>query len=315
MNLDELFSTKNEEKIMSVLQVLLNYVNKYGFMTHDRKIALFDLAEITGIHLMPLHFYNPIPQKNKLKHKDFSPYKAVGIQLNASKQFSLLSSFQLYFDELADIPYEKPQLEHQYYYGNPAFCGIDANIYYAFIRKFQPAKIIEVGAGFSTMMAAQAMRINQTGTLTAIEPHPFETLKKGFDGLHQCIEKNVQDVDLSLFESLEKNDILFIDDSHVSKIGSDVNHLLLRILPILKSGVIVHVHDIFIPYEYPEEWIRNLNLFWNEQYVFQAFLTHNTQFEVLLANYFLSQTDFLKLKELLPNSPHHIGCSFWIKKI
>ncbi|MCS7461929.1 class I SAM-dependent methyltransferase [Paenibacillus doosanensis] len=305
--------TLSDRESLSLLMWLVTGIARYGFLTHERKMAIFDKAEQLGVHMMPVHFYSPVPPKNELTPRDFAKYDACGIDLNAGEQFSRLESMAPFLSELADIPYDPPASEHQYYYNNSAFCGIDASVYYAMIRQAQPARVIEVGAGFSTLMAASAIRKNGRGTLTAIEPYPSDVLQKGFEGLHRLIPSKVQDVDTALFESLEKNDILFIDNSHVSKIGSDVNHLLLRVLPRLRSGVIVHLHDLFIPYEYPEDWVKQLNLFWNEQYVAQALLTHSTKFEVWLAHYFLSQTDYDKLRALLPHSPHHIGSSFWIK--
>lgn len=122
---------------------------------------------------------------------------------------------------------------------------------------------------------------------TAIEPHPYDWLDRGVAGITQLIRSPVQEVNLSEFEGLGHNDILFIDSSHVLKIGSDVCFEYLEVLPRLGRGVVVHIHDIFLPAQYPEDWLRESRFFWNEQYVLQAFLTHNNSFEVIWPGHYV----------------------------
>ena len=148
--------------------------------------------------------------------------------------------------------------------------------------------IIEVGSGFSSLLAAEAIARNDSSALICIEPFPPEFLRKGFPGLHSLIEKKVQDIDLEFFSQLDSGDILFIDSSHTVKIGGDVNYLFLEVLPRLKPGVIVHVHDIFFPFDYRRDWVMDEFRFWTEQYLLQAFLTFNSEFEVLMANRYLA---------------------------
>ena len=120
-----------------------------------------------------------------------------------------------------------------------------------------------------------------------IDPYPNEVLKRGFPGLSRLIPEKVQDVPISEFMTLGDNDILFIDSSHVLKTGSDVHYEYLEVLPRLNRGVIVHVHDIFLPAEYPREWVLGEHRFWNEQYLLQAFLAFNESFEVLWAGSYM----------------------------
>jgi hypothetical protein len=151
--------------------------------------------------------------------------------------------------------------------------------------------------------------------LTCIEPYPAPFLQDGFPGMGDLIAKRVQEVPFDFFQQLEENDILFIDSSHVSKCGSDVNYELLEVVPRLKPGVIVHVHDIFLPGEFPREWMREQLLFWNEQYLLHAFLAFNADFEVLLMNNYLGKYHGDALKAALPSSNWWGGGSFWFRRM
>ena len=182
------------------------------------------------------------------------------------------------------------------------------------IRHFQPRLIIEVGSGFSSLVLGQAAEKNKNSGLICIEPFPREFLRERFPGLQSLIEKKVQDIGLELFSQLASGDILFIDSSHTVKIGSDVNYLFLEVLPRLNPGVIVHVHDIFLPFDYRRDWVLDEFRFWTEQYLLQAFLTFNSEFDVLLANYYLSHYHQAQLQAAFPDLPRWIGGSFWIRR-
>src|SRR5436309_6462906 len=159
---------------------------------------------------------------------------------------------------------------------------MDALVAYCMVRQFQRRLIIETGSGLSSLLLAQAAAKNNGATLICIEPFPQKFLKEGFPGLRSLIEKKAQDIDLEFFSQLESGDILFIDSSHTVKIGGDVNYLFLEVLPRLKPGVIVHVHDIFLPFDYRRDWVMDEFHFWSEQYLLQAFLSFNAEFEVLM---------------------------------
>jgi hypothetical protein len=303
-----------ETEIKSFLTYLLIFVGRNGFLNFERRSELFDIAEKMGIHIMPTHFYNPVPVVNELSDEVWKPYDVNGLGIDSSKQLKLLLEMKEYIKEMDETPLEKTEIEHQFYFNNPALSGMDAFIYHGFIRKFNPKTILEVGSGYSTMVAAKAALSNKSTELHIIEPFPFDFLRNGFPGLSRLIEKKVQEVPLEEFKKLKKNDILFIDNSHVSKIGSDVNYLFLRILPQLNEGVIVHIHDIFLPYEYPEEWVKDKKIFWNEQYLLHSFLLCNDQYEVLMSNFFLGMQHQIELKEIMPRAQHFGGGSFWIRK-
>jgi len=156
------------------------------------------------------------------------------------------------------------------------------------VRYFKPRLIIEVGSGFSSLVMGRAAAKNGNAPLVCVEPFPREFLRERFPGLQTLVERNVEQIDLEFFSQLRSGDILFIDTSHTVRIGGDVNYLFLEVLPRLNPGVIVHVHDIFLPFEYRRDWVLDEFRFWTEQYLLQAFLTFNSEFEVLLANYFLT---------------------------
>jgi hypothetical protein len=159
------------------------------------------------------------------------------------------------------------------------------------IRRLRPSKILEIGSGNSTYISAMAtVRNKEQGSdceLICIEPFPNVILRKGFPGLSRLVVRPMQEVSLAEFENLGENDILFIDSSHMLKIGSDVQRIYLEVLPVLKKGVVVHIHDIFLPAEYPRQWVMEHRMFWNEQYLLQAFLTFNERFEVLWAGSYM----------------------------
>ena len=171
-----------------------------------------------------------------------------------------------------------------------------------------------MGSGFSSLVAAEAISKNTDSALICIEPFPADFLRQGFPGLQSLIEKKVEDIDLEFFSQLDSGDILFIDSSHTVKIGGDVNFLFLEVLPRLRPGVIVHVHDICLPFDYRRDWVMGEFRFWTEQYLLQAFLSFNSDYEVLLANHYLAHYYLEDLKRTFPNSPWWHGGSFWMQR-
>jgi hypothetical protein len=248
----------------------------------------FDAFQARGLHVLPVHYYSPVPDTRELKPELWqSNSEMVGIKIDEEKAKSLLHEFSnLYGKEYNAFPTEAQTDRKHYYRNNPAFHFPDAAILYCFIRKLRPKRMIEIGSGFSTLVALGALQANRADDpgyqceFTAIEPYPPDYLN-GVDGSPKIVRSFLQDVPLKLFESLGADDILFIDSTHVLRTGSDVQREFLEILPRVGSGVVVHVHDIFLPAEYPRDWIMKSRFFWNEQYLLQAFLAFNQQFEVL----------------------------------
>ena len=287
-------------------------------------IRLFPLWQRMGFSIIRNHFYQPIPVVRMLKNELWlRESELVGVNINDQVQVELLREFSSRFkDEYETFPKNKAQKPYQYYINNGSFESVDCEILHCMIRHHSPKKMIEIGAGFSTYLAAQAILRNEEetghrGRLITIDPYPNEVLRTGFPGLSQLICEKVEDIDLSEFVELKEDDILFIDSSHVLKIGNDVQYEYLEILPRLNRGVIVHFHDIFIPREYPKNWVLESYRFWSEQYLLQAFLAFNSAYEVLWAGSYMHLKHPEKLEEAFNSYDRRAGVgpgSFWIRK-
>ena len=293
----------------------------------------YRIFEEAGFHITPNHFYYPIPDTSVLGDNLWEKEsELVGLDMNVSEQLRLLQQVFPKFKEEYNFPTAKNNVsnEHDFYLNNFNFCAGDAEVLHSMIRYFKPKKIVEIGSGFSTYLSARAALMNKekdgvNTELIAVEPFPNDTLKRGFPGLSALIQKPLEQVDLDLFLSLEANDILFIDSSHVLKIGGDVKYEYLDILPRLGSGVIIHSHDIFFPCEYPKNWALDNHWFWTEQYLLQAFLAFNSAFEILWATQYMTRKYLNELKLAFPSfeniSPTDIKVgtaigsgSLWIKR-
>ncbi len=276
---------------------------------------LFQNWERHGFHVTPARFNQPIPDTQSLAETLWTrPSGLISIDMNERAQLELLRSFSNFRDEYQRFPTEPTGKHDQFYLGNRLFDGVDALLAYCMVRHFQPRCVIEVGSGFSSLVMGRAAAKNGNAPLVCVDPFPREFLREKFPGLQTLVERNVQQIDLEFFSQLHSGDILFIDSSHTVKIGGDVNYLFLEVLPRLSPGVIVHVHDIFLPFEYRRDWVLDEFRFWTEQYLLQAFLTFNSEFEVLLANYFLSHYHEEALKSAFPDLDRWIGGSFWMRR-
>ncbi|NQV15314.1 class I SAM-dependent methyltransferase [bacterium] len=275
----------------------------------------------SGFHITLNHFYSPIPDTKDLKNRDLWDRDAEmpGINMNEDGQLNLLLTFFANFKEEYDkFPYDKTSTPYEYYVNNDGFESVDGEILYCMICHFKPRKIFEIGSGNSTYLSAQAVLKNNKNTeLIIFDPYPNGTLRRGFPGLSKLEITKIENVDLARFKELVENDILFIDSSHVLKIGSDVQYLYLEVLPRLNKGVIVHIHDIFMPAEYKKEWVLKDYIFFTEQYLLQAFLTFNDSFEVLWAASYMHMKHPDKLEASFSSYKRNERWpgSFWIRKI
>jgi predicted O-methyltransferase YrrM len=282
----------------------------------------FPIFERLGVHVTPLHYTQPIPDTRSLTARAWRESATSGIDLGEDRQISLLEEFvREYRTEYDRFP-ERPDGDPSHYYlSNTQFGSVDAEIYYCMIRRFKPKRIFEIGAGFSTMVSSRAVRQNDEGgagatELVAFEPFPHAVLRGGMPGLTKLVVTRAQDIDIDTFRQLEADDILFIDSSHLVQIGSDVEYLFLEVLPQLRPGVLIHVHDIFFPAQYPKEWVLEKFIFWNEQYLLQAFLAFNDSFKTVWAGRFMS----LRHPELLARAftSYRAGTapgSYWIQRV
>lgn len=257
--------------------------------------ALADRDNLRYIRLAPPgHFYSPlldIREVNAQAERLFE--KAVrevpGINLNQEKQFQLLQEFSALYDE-CPFP-ERRTSGTRYFLDNEYFSYGDGIALYSFLRYCRPAKIIEIGSGFSSaaMLDVNDRFFGGSIKCTFIEPNPerLQRLMSADDKMrHTVLKKKVQDVDLDIFDTLKENDILFVDSSHIVKTGSDVFHIFSNILPRLREGVFIHFHDITWPFEYPRNWIET-GMSWNEVYFLKVFLQYNSIFQIVFFSSFI----------------------------
>ena len=269
----------------------------------------------------PGHFYSPIPslddiRKDEAKIFGSIPAKIPGVQLNEEEQIKILNGFLKYYKEMPFQPQKQEGL--RYYYENPAYSYSDAILLHCMIRHLAPKRIIEVGSGFSSCMTLDTNELYFDGSIatTFIEPYPdllMSLLKDEDKSRITVIPARLQDVDPHHFETLQANDILFIDSTHVSKINSDVNRIFFDILPRLSPGVYIHFHDIFFPFEYPKDWIYEGRA-WSEAYLLRAFLQFNSAFRIVLMNTFMERFHGPFFQENMPLCLNNPGGSIWIRR-
>jgi hypothetical protein len=268
------------------------------------------------------HFYSPLPSIADVRANAtalFAPDVDLdpSVNLHDAVQVELLQSLADIIKTLS-FPAAKTA-EFRYYTDNPFFGLGSALLTAAMILHLRPKRIIEVGSGFSSAMMLDINERHSGGAVehTFIEPYPSrlrEQLHPGDLKRHRLHQQPVQAVPLVEFQDLEANDILFVDSSHVCKIGSDLNHILFNVLPALRPGVVVHFHDIYWPFEYPQEWIVERKRAWNECYILRAFLQYNDAFKIVLYAQYLKHKHGALMREFFPAWWDEPGSALWIRK-
>lgn len=267
------------------------------------------------------HFYSPIVDTDELTHiydnslvDDFIIPKSIASQSD-DEQLNLIRSKLI--ELKAGVFCDTKEKRQRYYLGNNSFSYFDAFVYYVFLEEYKPDKVVEVGSGFSSALLLDYNERVRGGEIEClfIEPYPdrFKELTNGFEINYTLISDKVQAVDLAHYRSLKAGDILFIDSSHVSKTGSDLNHIVFNILPILSPGVIIHFHDIFYPFEYPKKWIFEKRRSWNEIYFLKSFLMYNNRFKVLFFNSYIQKKYTSFFEKELPDMLKTNGSSLWLE--
>jgi len=270
----------------------------------------------------PGHFYSPVVDPATVVHLFDKAAKPAGsvaaVDLNEAGQ---MQNWQQMLPHLqrAAFPAEK-QPERRYFSNNPAYGIGDASIYFAMLCLHRPKRIIEIGSGFSSACALDTIErcFEHKVEITFVEPYPalLESLLKRSDRVStRVLPHGVQDVGLDTFRELEAGDILFIDSTHVLKTGSDVHYEFLEILPVLQPGVLIHVHDIFWPFEYPKSWVVDENRSWNELYALRAFLMYNPTFRVEFFNDFFVRKHSAMVQHDCPAMLQNPGGGIWLRKL
>jgi len=308
---------------MSLLKQIFNPTSYIGFIKNrlqERKLRL--QPNLRGVVFSPPgHFLSPLldieqlgPNGSNLPFDGEEWWEHVDLLPDEQRSYyeDLLERFPV-----LPFPHQKTE-GSRYFTENNWFPLADAFTLSGIIRKEKPRRIVEVGSGFSSAVMLDTLdRTHATAALTFIEPYPerlYSLFSPNDRSVSTIIAQPVQEVPLSVFDQLEAQDLLFIDSSHVAKVGSDVTFILLRILPRLKRGVIVHFHDIFYPCSYPAVWIREGRA-WNESLFLRAFLVGNTQFQFVAFNSYARYLFPDVFRERLPAFLKNAGCSLWIRKV
>jgi predicted O-methyltransferase YrrM len=273
-------------------------------------LTLKRLARALGQDLVARDFYSPVPAWEEFPDDLFerrSPLRGINFDLDAHLAF--LQALEPFLVEFEPPP--------GFAWDNGMYDSVEADVLYAVVRHHRPKRVIELGSGYSSLIIAAAARRNAAEgnpvRYTAHDPFAREFVRKGVSGLELRPESAV-DVPLDEFGALVAGDVLFIDTTHTVKLGSEVNHLILDVLPTIGPGVLVHVHDIFLPYEYPRAFPERM-YYWAEQYLLQAFLAQNPAWDVVLPLNALVRERPDELTQLVRSFHRGAGPgAFWIRR-
>lgn len=316
-----------ESRLISVLQHLCAKYPELASLIKDGA----EMAAIKGgalgqadlsfvLSYPPGHFYSPLPSLEEVRRvapKAWGeiPEALPGINLQTRAQQQLFAKLSKRYK---DIPYKDGESGGlRYCFDNDIFCYGDAVVLYCMLQEFRPRRFVEVGSGYSSCVALDVCDQGVDMECVFIEPYPdrLHSLLRPTDYARvRIVEDFVQNAPMELFTSLEANDVLFIDSSHVGKIGSDVLFELFELLPRLKQGVIVHFHDVFYPFEYPRDWVERMHRAWNENYFLRAFLLHNNAWEIMYFNNYIGKVFPDMLRKWMPLCLKNVGGSLWLRK-
>jgi hypothetical protein len=269
------------------------------------------------------HFYSPYPDVRDVEARAdtlLDPRAEVaGIDMRDAEQLALFESIAAIG---ADMPFAAhPDGRHRYHLANDTYAWADGIVLHALLRHLRPRRVIEVGSGHSSALILDTAEgwldgDDQRVQLRFVEPHPgllHSLLRPDDEDRVTVDDRAVQDVPLEVFDELGPGDVLFIDSTHVAKAGSDVNHLFFQVLPRLRAGVWVHLHDIFMPFEYPLDWVREGRA-WQEAYLLRAFLMYNLVFEVRWFQHYMWTRHQQVLESRLPAMAESPGGNIWLQK-
>jgi hypothetical protein len=267
----------------------------------------------------PGHFYSPIPGREDrerviAKRGEF-PSAIPGVDLNTDVQMELVRRLARWYPE---VPFSDNQGDrYRYFFANPNYSYADAIFYFCMLLELKPSRVIEVGSGWSSALLLDVNENRLAGAvdISFIEPYPdtLRRLTRPGDLDDRLREAPLQSIPLALFDSLRSGDILFIDSTHVVRAGSDVNFLFFEVLPRLETGVYVHIHDVFYPFEYPIDWLRE-GRSWNEDYLLRGFLQYNSAFEIVLFSTYIQQVYPEFFAKNMPNCGLNPGGCIWLRR-
>jgi methyltransferase family protein len=308
--LAELSSDDMSDLVPEMAQLFNKHAFEYWWTRHE----IYRSFEKAGIHLSRDHFYSALPNTAEAAAHlaKGAPLKAAESLFDAKAFLREWEALRRFADELTDIPRDESD---GFFWKNVFFPNLDAILYYCMIRQYRPSRVVEIGSGFSTHIANLAIRRNGEGRLVIIEPYPTLKLRELLVDGHQLYEQKIQNIPHEFFAGFKDGDFLFIDSSHVSKTGSDLNHILFEIIPRIDAQMFLHFHDIFLPYEYPASWVVDRGWAWNEQYMILTLLMDNARITPLVGSHLLERHCQDELGRDLKLLGHNsfTGGSLWLK--
>ncbi len=269
------------------------------------------------VNIVPANFYSDIPLIDDILNS--FEYRSSNSEIYNSGVFNrdvildfidCISAYSSEFSPPEDGDKDNPK---EFFWKNPAFSYSDAMSYYCVLRHFKPSHVLEIGSGFSTLIANQAIEKNGTGKITLIEPYPKEFLRN-LEFVDNIIESFVQDIPVQdMVQLVESSDIWFIDSTHTVKIGSDCLYIYLKIMPEVSKDIIVHTHDIFLPFGMPQKNALEKHIYWSEQYLLYAYMLDNPKIEILFGSAYVKHTLPSAIDKLMANKFPGGGGSIWYK--
>lgn len=279
-------------------------------------------ARRAGFDLVPRSYYSPIPDLATIPPEVWtrrSPLR--GIDLDPERAFAFAEGHLAAYVREFDPPMTGSWDQPRFFLLNGGFQDVDADLTYAMIRHLCPARVVELGSGFSTLVMAEALRRNAAAghpaELLSHDPYPRPHVAgHAIPGLTALRHTPAQDVPDETFAALGDGDVLFVDTTHTVRLGGDVNRVVLDVLPALAPGVLVHFHDIWLPWEYHRGLVEHVPAYWAEQYLLQAFLSGRDDYEVVLPIQALVRHDPERMRALVPryDTEHHPS-GFWLRRL
>jgi hypothetical protein len=308
-----------ENHIKELTDVRVSLQDRLAELTDERQrlreiLEGFDTVQFVA----PGHFYSPFPSKRDLEEHLSHPRSLLrdlpAVHVDDPAQLEMLKRLQTYYPL---VPFKKRTVERGLYpVENPNYPYADAVLLFCMLNYIRPRRLIEIGSGFSTCAILDTNRLSPELQIQVTSIDPDAALLRSLIGESRdrltIIERKVQDVDLEVIDQLDAGDVLFIDSSHVSKLDSDVNYIFFEILPRLKSRVVIHLHDIYAGFEYPDEWLKEGRA-WNEAYLLRTFLEYNERFRILLFFDYMQNAHQAWFQRNMPDLAE--GSCFWMEKV
>lgn len=303
----------NQELTNEELNQLISLAKRVLWASPDVRKQLQDQK----VNIVPANFYSNIPLIDDIQ--DSFEYGSSNPEIYNSGVFDrelisdFIDSISIYSSEFSPPENGDRENPEEYFWNNPAFSYSDAMSYYCVIRHFKPSHVLEIGSGFSTLVADKAIKKNGVGKITLIEPYPKEFLRR-LESVEKIMESFAQDIPVPDFVKLvESSDIWFIDSTHTVKIGSDCLYIYLKVMPEISKDIVVHAHDIFLPFGMPKQNALEKHIYWTEQYLLYAYMLDNPKIEMLYGSAYAKRIIPQALDKLMLNKYPGGGGSIWYK--